>query len=81
MKKNEGDRNISLEELRDGLRLGQKTLEYGLVHFGGHIRGTMQWKLSKRMELYDIIDFIGLPIFSITLSTADPSWPELQLLF
>ena len=80
MKRNEKNRNISIEELQEQLRLGPKALEFGLVHFGAHIRGTMNWKLSKRMELYDIVDFIGLPTFFITLSAADLHWPDLHVL-
>ena len=40
----------------------------------------MQWKLSRRMELYDMIDFLGIPTFFMTLSAADTHWPDLQLL-
>ena len=52
-------------------RSGSRAIEFGLTHFAGHIRGTLQWKLSKRLELYDMVDFVGLPTFFLTLSAAD----------
>ena len=61
-------------------RSGSRAIEFGLTHFGGHIRGTLQWKLSRRLELYDMVEFIGLPTFFLTLSAADAHWPDLQLL-
>ena len=80
MKKKEEERDLPLEELRNLLRSGNKALEFGLTHFAGHIRGTLQWKLSKRLELHDMVDFVGLPTFFITLSAADSHWTDLQIM-
>ena len=39
----------------------------------------MQWKLSKRLELADMMAFLGLPTF-ITFSAVDLHWPDLEYL-
>ena len=80
VRRNEEQRDIPLEDLRTALQEGQNAIEWGLLHFGSSIRGTTQWKLSKRLELADMIAFLGMPTFFITFSAADLHWPDLQYL-
>ena len=74
VKRNEEERDLSLEELQDASEAGNKVIENGLLHFGANIKGIMQWKISKRMEHYDMKNFLGLPTFFITFSAADSHW-------
>ena len=78
VKRNEEDRDMTMEELRNALAEGNRGIEAGLTHFGGKIRGTAQWKYAKRLELSDMIEFLGLPTFFVTFSAADNHWPDLQ---
>ena len=80
MKRNENQRAMSLDELNELLQHGNKSIEIGLMHFGSNIRGTKMWKVSKRLELKDMIDFIGPPTFFCTCSCADVHWPFMQKL-
>ena len=65
VKRNEEERGLSLEELRESLNAGNKAIEHGLLHFDANIKGTMHRKISKRMELYDMVEFLGFPTFFV----------------
>ena len=80
VKLNEESRAMSAVDLLSALNTGDTNIINSLLRFGSSIRGTSQWKLAKRYELLDMINFKGLPTFFITFSAADLHWPELQLI-
>ena len=74
----DGQADMTLEELRNLLQLGDTATCYRLFHFGSQLRGTAAWKRARRAELLDMMDAIGLPHFFITWSSADVQWNLLQ---
>ena len=69
---------MSAEELQRLLSGGNTSIQNKLMYFGSSLRGSLQWKKTRRSELLDLIDEKGLPTFFITLSAADLHWPDLQ---
>ena len=78
VKMDENQRAMPAEELSNLLNAGNTNILNSLLHFSSGFRDTMQWKMSKRLELYDMIEFKGMPTFFITFSAADTHWPDLQ---
>ena len=74
----DGQADMTLEELRNLLQLGDTATCYRLFLFGSQLRGTAAWKRARRAELLDMMDAIGLPHFFITWSSADVQWDLLQ---
>ena len=69
----DGQADMTLEELRNLLQLGDTATCYRLFLFGSQLRGTAAWKRARRAELLDMMDAIGLPHFFITWSSAEPA--------
>ena len=69
-----GDGIATVDDLKQLLIGGDKTMCSRLEWWSQNLRGTASWKKARRGELRDLVATLGLPTFFVTLSAADLHW-------
>ena len=79
VRKNPHDGHLTVDELRDMVRVSE-AFSNRVLHFGASLHGTREFWMKQKSRLIATVNTLGLPTVFFTHSAADLQWPELACL-